>query len=56
MDFEPDSYTKIRIPKFDAIRYADYDKSLIGDPYLLFILLNKHLSYRHHSLKIVMVS
>ena len=34
MDFEPGSYAQIRIPKFDAIRYADYDKSLIGDLYL----------------------
>ena len=34
MDFEPGSYSQIRIPKFDAIRYADYDKSLIGEQYL----------------------
>lgn len=34
MDFLPGSYAQIRIPKFDKIRYADYDKELIGDEYL----------------------
>lgn len=33
MDFVPGSYAQIRIPKFD-IRYADFDRSLIGDEYL----------------------
>ena len=33
MDFIPGSYAQIRIPKFD-IRYADFDKELIGDAYL----------------------
>ncbi len=34
MDFLPGSYSQIRIPKFDAIRYADFDKDLIGKEYL----------------------
>mgnify|MGYP004447953365 FL=1 len=34
MDFEPGSYAQIRIPKFDEIKYDDFDKSLIGDTYL----------------------
>ena len=34
MDFLPGSYSQIRIPKFDAIKYSDFDKSLIGDEYL----------------------
>jgi len=33
MDFIPGSYAQIRIPKFD-IRYADFDKELIGAAYL----------------------
>ena len=33
MDFIPGSYAQIRIPKFD-IRYADFDKELIGNEYL----------------------
>ncbi|MBR1517453.1 MAG: NADH:ubiquinone reductase (Na(+)-transporting) subunit F [Bacteroidales bacterium] len=33
MDFEPGSYSQIKIPKFD-IKYADFDRSLIGDEYL----------------------
>lgn len=32
-DFIPGSYAQIRIPKF-AIRYADFDKALIGEAYL----------------------
>ncbi len=34
MDFLPGSYAQIRIPKFDCINYADYDRSLIGEEYL----------------------
>ncbi len=34
MDFIPGSYAQIRIPKFDKIRYADYDRELIGDEYV----------------------
>ena len=30
MDFLPGSYSQIRIPHFDAIRYADFDKELNG--------------------------
>ena len=33
MDFIPGSYAQIRIPKFD-IKYADFDKELIGTEYL----------------------
>ncbi len=33
MDFAPGSYAQIKIPKFD-IRYADYDRDLIGEEYL----------------------
>ncbi|MCR5014686.1 MAG: NADH:ubiquinone reductase (Na(+)-transporting) subunit F [Bacteroidales bacterium] len=33
MDFVPGSYAQIKIPTFD-IRYADFDKSLIGEEYL----------------------
>ena len=33
MDFVPGSYAQIRIPKFD-LRYADFDKDLIGTEYL----------------------
>ena len=33
MDFIPGSYAQIRIPKFN-IRYADFDKELIGTEYL----------------------
>ena len=33
MDFVPGSYAQIRIPKFD-IRYADFDRALIGDEYM----------------------
>ncbi len=33
MDFIPGSYAQIRIPKFD-IKYADFDKELIGAEYL----------------------
>ena len=33
MDFVPGSYAQIKIPKFD-IRYADFDKELIGSEYL----------------------
>ena len=33
MDFEPGSYSQIKIPKFD-IKYSDFDRSLIGDEYL----------------------
>ena len=33
MDFIPGSYAQIRIPKF-ALRYADFDKELIGAEYL----------------------
>jgi len=33
MDFEPGSYSQIKIPKFD-IKYSDFDKSLIGEEYL----------------------
>ncbi len=33
MDFVPGSYAQIRIPKF-TVRYADFDRSLIGDEYL----------------------
>ena len=33
MDFVPGSYAQIKIPKFD-IRYADFDKDLIGAEYL----------------------
>ena len=33
MDFVPGSYAQIRIPKFD-IKYADFDKELIGEEYL----------------------
>lgn len=34
MDFIPGSYAQIKIPKFD-IKYADFDKELIGTEYLL---------------------
>ncbi len=34
MDFIPGSYAQIRIPKFDNINYADYDRDLIGAEYL----------------------
>ena len=34
MDFEPGSYAQIRIPKFENLKYSDFDKSLIGDTYL----------------------
>ena len=34
MDFIPGSYAQIRIPKFDKIRYADYDRELIGEEYV----------------------
>ncbi len=34
MDFIPGSYAQIRIPKFDQIRYADYDRELIGEEYV----------------------
>jgi Na+-transporting NADH:ubiquinone oxidoreductase subunit F len=33
MDFVPGSYAQIKIPKFD-IKYADFDKELIGEEYL----------------------
>ena len=33
MDFVPGSYAQIKIPKF-TIKYADFDRSLIGDDYL----------------------
>jgi len=33
MDFVPGSYAQIKIPKFD-IKYADFDKELIGKEYL----------------------
>ena len=33
MDFIPGSYAQIRIPKFN-LRYADFDKDLIGEEYL----------------------
>ena len=33
MDFAPGSYAQIKIPKFD-LRYADYDRDLIGKEYL----------------------
>ena len=33
MDFIPGSYAQIKIPKFD-IKYADFDKELIGNEYL----------------------
>ncbi len=33
MHFEPGSYAQIKIPTFN-IRYADYDRNLIGDEYL----------------------
>lgn len=33
MDFVPGSYAQIKIPKF-KIKYADFDRSLIGDEYL----------------------
>jgi len=33
MDFVPGSYAQIKIPKFD-IKYADFDKDLIGEEYL----------------------
>jgi len=33
MDFIPGSYAQIKIPKFD-IKYADFDKELIGSEYL----------------------
>ena len=33
MDFIPGSYAQIKIPKFD-IKYADFDKELIGEAYL----------------------
>lgn len=34
MDFIPGSYAQIRIPKFDNINYADYDRDLIGAEYV----------------------
>lgn len=34
MDFEPGSYAQIRIPAFENLKYADFDKGLIGDTYL----------------------
>lgn len=34
MDFIPGSYAQIRIPKFDKISYADYDRELIGAEYV----------------------
>ncbi len=33
MDFVPGSYAQIKIPKFD-IKYADFDKEVIGEEYL----------------------
>ena len=33
MDFAPGSYAQIKIPKF-SLRYADFDRELIGDEYL----------------------
>jgi Na+-transporting NADH:ubiquinone oxidoreductase subunit F len=33
MDFVPGSYAQIKIPKFD-IKYADFDKELIGEEYM----------------------
>ncbi len=33
MDFVPGSYAQIKIPKFD-LKYADFDKELIGEEYL----------------------
>ena len=33
MNFEPGSYAQIKIPKYD-IKYADFDRSLIGDLYV----------------------
>ena len=34
MDFEPGSYAQIRIPKFENLKYSDFDKDLIGETYL----------------------
>ncbi|MCM1035598.1 MAG: NADH:ubiquinone reductase (Na(+)-transporting) subunit F [Paludibacter sp.] len=48
MDFIPGSYAQIRIPKFENINYADYDRDLIGAEYVpaweKFGMFNLHCS------------
>lgn len=48
MDFIPGSYAQIRIPKFENINYADYDRALIGAEYVpaweKFGMFNLHCS------------